>query len=222
MKKLLFLIAIASLSFQSFAQMTLAQSFLMNAGAQLNFTANVTSDQLTIQNHGLNTGDELVVFTQSLAPPSPLTTTAYYYAVVVDATHIKLATTLDNALAGTAVVVDLTTTGTGKHAVIKANVIFENLVTQSLKDASVNWNVGALTLATINASDVNTATVSIQQVKETMDRIDNCDFNYCAITRQLKNYVVQNSAILARRIFSVDADINTAVIRAIKMYSSRL
>lgn len=220
MKKLLFAITVLAVSFSSFAQMTLTQSFLMNANTQLPFTANVTSNQLTILNHGLVTGDEVMIFTQSATPPSPLNVTSYYYVIAADAAHITLATTLDNALAGT--VIDLTTTGSGKHAVIKSNVIFENLVTQALKDASVNWTTGALTLATINASDAVTPTVGAAQVKETMSQIDNCEYYNCAITRRLKNDVTKNAVILSRRIFSIDADINTAVINAIKMYSSRL
>lgn len=60
------------------------------------------------------TGKE-IKFTTTGGLPSPLVVGTIYYAIRVDATHIKVATTLANANAGAAI--DLTTQGTGTHTV---------------------------------------------------------------------------------------------------------
>lgn len=54
-----------------------------------------------------------VVLTTSGGAPAGLTAGNTYYVIAVDSTHIKLATTLALAVAGTAI--DITTQGTGNH-----------------------------------------------------------------------------------------------------------
>lgn len=73
---------------------------------------NTTNDTLTIPNSiisTLHTGDQVVLFSGSTPPPAPLVYGTTYYFVPFDNTHIRLATTQANALAG--VYIDITTTG---------------------------------------------------------------------------------------------------------------
>jgi hypothetical protein len=77
------------------------------------FTANDTTDQLTVA-RDYTTG-ERIRFTTTGTLPAPLTTGINYYAIRIDATHIKVALTFNDALAGTAI--DITTTGSGTHTV---------------------------------------------------------------------------------------------------------
>ena len=76
-------------------------------------TAVVTADdEITIASHGLTTG--LVgQMTTSGGLPGGLTTSTNYFVIVVDTNTIQLASSLANALAGTAI--NLTTQGTGNH-----------------------------------------------------------------------------------------------------------
>lgn len=80
------------------------------------FTADATSNQLAITGHGLQTGDgPLQVTNSGGALPSPLVAATNYYAILVDANHFKLATSLANAVAGT--FIDLTTAGSGTNTI---------------------------------------------------------------------------------------------------------
>jgi hypothetical protein len=96
-----------------------SKSWAMLAGTALGVrnasSVSTSLDTLTINAHGLFTGQSLTVSTSS-ALPSPLLAATTYYVYVVDANTIKLATTLANALAGTAI--DLTTTGTGTQTIV--------------------------------------------------------------------------------------------------------
>ena len=76
------------------------------------FTADAATDQLTIAGHGLLTGDgPVAVRNLGGALPGALTPVTEYWAIRVDANHIKLATSNPAALAGTAI--NLTSDGTG-------------------------------------------------------------------------------------------------------------
>lgn len=65
-------------------------------------------------------GDAVTVRTSGTIP-SGLTANTAYYAIPVDSTHVKFATTLENAIAGTAI--DITTQGSGTHAVVYLRAI---------------------------------------------------------------------------------------------------
>lgn len=66
------------------------------------------ADTLTVT-RDYTTGEKVKI--TAAAPPAPLVTLTSYYVIRIDATTIKLATTIANAYAGTAI--DITTTGTG-------------------------------------------------------------------------------------------------------------
>ena len=81
------------------------------------FTADSTTDDLTIATHGLNTGDGPLRVTNSGGGlPAGLSPGVDYYVIKVDASTIQLATSLANALAGTHI--DLTSNGTGTNTLI--------------------------------------------------------------------------------------------------------
>lgn len=98
--------AIASKNF------TVAYATLTGVGP-FTFTADAASDQLTHATHGLSTGDGAVRLTTTTTLPAGLALATDYYAIVVDANTFKLANSLANALAGTAI--NITDAGTGVH-----------------------------------------------------------------------------------------------------------
>ncbi|MCY7332058.1 MAG: hypothetical protein LH649_05235 [Pseudanabaena sp. CAN_BIN31] len=77
---------------------------------------NVNNDTIAIAEHGLKTGDKLTYLTTYLGTAGnavgSLTSGLNYYAIVVDKDTIKLATSLADATAGSAI--NLTSTGTGE------------------------------------------------------------------------------------------------------------
>jgi hypothetical protein len=76
------------------------------------FTADAATDQLTVVGHGLLNGDgPVAVRNLGGSLPGALAPVTDYWAILVDADHVKLATSNPNALAGTAI--NLTSTGTG-------------------------------------------------------------------------------------------------------------
>ena len=79
----------------------------------VNTAVDVTGNIITVSsNDSLYTG-AVVVLTTSGTAPGGLTAGNTYYVIRVTATSIKLATTLANAVAGTAI--DITSQGTGNH-----------------------------------------------------------------------------------------------------------
>jgi hypothetical protein len=78
------------------------------------FTADDGADTLTVTGHPWVTGD-LVYCTTSDTLPDPLAESIGYYVIYVDANTIQVATTYANAIAGAAI--DLIDTGTGTHRV---------------------------------------------------------------------------------------------------------
>jgi hypothetical protein len=80
----------------------------------LNITGvDTATDQLTIVGHGLNTGDgfNAIYSPDGGAIPTGLAPVTDYWAIRVDADHVKLADSSANALAGTAI--DITSAGSG-------------------------------------------------------------------------------------------------------------
>ena len=100
----------------------------LNITHKMNCLINVGTVTLTFVPGDVATGTEIITvsldiatgqeirFTTTGVIPAPLVVGTVYYAIRVDATHIKVATTLTLALAGTAV--DLTTQGTLVHTLI--------------------------------------------------------------------------------------------------------
>lgn len=77
------------------------------------FTADDSTDQLTVARE--YTTGEKVRFTTTGTLPSPLAINTDYYVIKVDATHIRISTSLANSYAG--IYIDLTDTGTGTPTV---------------------------------------------------------------------------------------------------------
>lgn len=88
-----------------------------------NFTANTVTDQLTMTGTAqytregttyTSTGRAVQVLSTAVLP-APLSSAVTYFIIEVSANVIKLATTYANAIAGVAI--DITTTGTGTHTI---------------------------------------------------------------------------------------------------------
>jgi hypothetical protein len=74
---------------------------------------NITNENITITNHGITRTGFKVRFTSSGTLPAGLVATETYYVIIVDPNTIRVASTLANAIAGTAI--NLTSVGTGTH-----------------------------------------------------------------------------------------------------------
>ena len=84
-----------------------------------------TSDELHIPGHGFVTGQYPPMFiTSDTTLPTPLAVNTPYWPIVVDADHIKLATTFANAMGGTAI--DITAAGAGDDTLTKGYAIYDN------------------------------------------------------------------------------------------------
>lgn len=77
-----------------------------------NTAVNTTSNQFTITAHVFFTGLH-VRYTGVGTAPTPITTGVDYYVIRIDANTVQLATSLENALAGTAI--DISATGNSTH-----------------------------------------------------------------------------------------------------------
>jgi microcystin-dependent protein len=96
--------------------------FLRGAAPTLNATflpaaVNTTSAQITVTGHGLQHSGVPIQFSSTTTLPSPLAATTTYYAIIIDDNTIKVATSHGNALAGIAIA--LTTTGSGTHTIVQ-------------------------------------------------------------------------------------------------------
>lgn len=91
-----------------------------NNGTGQTFTA-ATTDICTAAAHGYLTGDQVQV-SSATTLPAGLSAATYYYVIKLTDNTFKLASSLANALAGTAV--DITDTGTGVHTItLKTNLV---------------------------------------------------------------------------------------------------
>lgn len=98
------------------------------------FTADASTDELTVlTNYAL--GMEIQVSTTGTLP-SPLVAATSYFVVPVDATHIKLATSYQNAIAG--ITIDLATNGTPVNTIEN----FTNGVPGQLQLGEINSHPG--------------------------------------------------------------------------------
>lgn len=71
------------------------------------WTVNTSNDELYIPNHPFSTGDTVTV-SSTITLPSPLQSTAYYYVIYVDSSHIKLAPSYSDAISGRPISIDIT------------------------------------------------------------------------------------------------------------------
>lgn len=88
-----------------------------SANVPVNFAptdVNTTSNEITLTAHGY-AHCHCVRFSTTTTAPGGLTNNTTYYVIFVNANTIKLATTFDNAMAGTAI--DITTQGSGTHTI---------------------------------------------------------------------------------------------------------
>jgi hypothetical protein len=83
-------------------------------GSDQAFTATAASDECACVGHGYLTGDSVKLLTTTTLP-APLALLTEYYIIWISADIFKLATSHYNAMAGTAI--DITDTGTGTHSV---------------------------------------------------------------------------------------------------------
>jgi hypothetical protein len=93
---------------------------------------NVGTNVITLASHGMNTGLK-VQFTTVGTLPSPLVTATDYYVISVTSGTFKLATSLSNALANTAI--DLTDDGTGTFVIDVQDVLSGTLKLQASNNA---------------------------------------------------------------------------------------
>jgi hypothetical protein len=114
----------------------------------------IANNTVTETTHGWITGDRVYVYGSDL--PAGLTTATTYYIIKVDANTYKLATTLANAVAGTAV--DLTDFGSSTLTAVGSDLTIRMLVTDSTDVAQMPlWPMCRFVMST-GASDA--ATVS--------------------------------------------------------------
>jgi hypothetical protein len=105
-------------------------------------SASTSTNKLTFTKaHGLLTGQSFTADTISPSGvlPTPLAAATTYYAIVVDAYNIKVATTNGNAIAGTAIT--LTSVGTAEFDIVPT-LLIEGMQSRDLIDVStkVTWD----------------------------------------------------------------------------------
>ena len=126
------------------------------------FTAAVTNI-CTITAHGFYTGLK-VAATTTTTLPAPLTATNYY-VIRIDANTFYLATSAANAIAGTAI--DITDTGTGTHTLTPAALAGASYKLQASMDDSTWFDLGV----------TNNVTATSRFIHEKVDPM----FNYVKV-----------------------------------------
>lgn len=108
---------------------------------------NVAANTITLTAHGYVTGLKIDLAGTNL--PAGLAAQAYW-AIVVDANTIKVATSLANALAGTAV--DITTQGTSADSTFTATALGNSTIACYASNDGTNWVALTSQTTTISAS----------------------------------------------------------------------
>jgi len=98
----------------------IVESDIDNWGVAVSATCNFNPSDVNLADNKITVSvviatGSVIIFTSTGMMPTPLIYEQIYYAIKVDATHIKVATNPVNAAAGTAV--DLTSQGSGVHTV---------------------------------------------------------------------------------------------------------
>lgn len=149
-----------------------------------NFTdtdVNITANTVTVTAHGYSTGFKVQLTTTGTLP-APLTILTDYFLIVVNANTLKFATTLANALAGTAI--DITTQGSA--------AAIDTITGVTLASASVTFrksNDG------VNFIDVQTAT-SITVDGSVMIEQPNTAYRYFKVVKALTSGQVATKALI--------------------------
>ena len=126
-----------------------------------------TSDQIHIPGHGFVTGQYPPMFiTSDTTLPTPLAAATPYWPIVVDADHIKLATTQANALGGAAI--NITAAGAGNDTLIKGYAIYDN---------GVIANPGSVTLTLPNQMVFGSAPLAGHAITADFDYYFVCRFD---------------------------------------------
>lgn len=200
----------------SVGQYTLAQKANMVSGTQIKFVPDVATDvSTTAAPHGLLTGDEVVIFTQSASPPAPLSVGSYYYAIVTGTNTVKFATTPQNAIAGTSI--DITTVGSGLHAVAKNVANFKSLTKEALRLTVSRILDGTYTVDSVNASTIGTRVATQEQINVFARRVLQSPDSY---VETIMPGIINQSIIQTRGVYSLDADVIQAVKNIVKTYSN--
>jgi len=104
-------------------------------GSSMTFTADAATDLLSVSDTSAMSTGRALRFSSTTTLPAPLVASTTYYAIVIDSTTIKVATTAANASAGTAI--DLTDAGTGTHTLFETLTSFASLYTRPMDLAVV-------------------------------------------------------------------------------------
>lgn len=105
------------------------------------FTADASTDQITPSLQVFTTG-QAVVLTTTGTLPAGLSTSTTYYVIASGGSTIKLATTLNNALAGTAI--DITSAGTGTHTMTGTELGRIKKIVQNSSSTTTNYRYFAI------------------------------------------------------------------------------
>lgn len=129
------------------------------------FTAvNAGTDVITVARDFM-TGEK-VQFTTTGTLPAPLSLATDYYVIRVSATEIKIATTISNSIAGTAI--NLTTQGTGNHTATLYSFQATSYQQQSVDSTSIGVSDGVTEWQEFDLPDLNiiddTLTIVINSV----------------------------------------------------------
>lgn len=141
------------------------------------FTADPSTDICTKSAHAFKTGC-VVRLTTTTTLPGGLATATDYYVIVIDANTFKLATSLVNANAGTAI--NITTTGTGTHTVTPT----------SLAGCSWKFQISNDNTTWIDLGSTTNITVSTNSLTEKVDPAFGYIRLYVAITAGQVTFVV--------------------------------
>ena len=173
--------AIASV--QNAKNLRFSRNALISRYAGLTFTADQTTEQLTITGHGLATRrGPCRLLNSGGALPTGLSTGTDYYVIVVDANTIKLATSSSNATAGTSVA--FSDNGTGTHrldvrisAALSLSTTAQDVAEVDLSDNRVIADAGGCSL--ISGFTVGgTAGFDIDKLAMRGNRFYGCDSRY--------------------------------------------
>lgn len=100
-------------------------------GASTSITASLSASTLTIPNHGLNTGSNIILFVNpppsgTISLPSPLAANTLYYVFVIDENTVAIGNSYADVMLPNPILVTFTTAGIGTISVLKEITQTEN------------------------------------------------------------------------------------------------